>query len=261
MGDSAGQLAVYELWDELAEFGAGRVEAALVHLMKALAERLDADDILWVGALRVGEGRLARQDPLDGWRVRVFEHLNAPPEVEQRSNEAMREQDQEIALTTQALALSAGTFRVHRLRDGFIDYAAFRRTAHYRRFYRDLGLKDRMWAACPASEQTESVFVADRYRSRRRFSRRDARHFEGILRGLKWFHRQLFLSHGLHLVDTPMPPSQRRVLKGLLSDLSEKQIAAKLGLTPGTTHQYAVEIYRRFGVNGRAGLMALWLGS
>ena len=254
------QRSIYKLWDDLADFGAGQVDRALFYLMNALAEELGADDIIWVGALRVVRGRLAHKDPLKGWRVRVFEHLTAPPEIEQRSAEAMREQDQEVALTTRALALSAGRFRVYRLRDGFIDFAAFRKTLHYRKFYQEPGIRDRLWVAFPTMADAESVFVVDRYHSRQRFTENDAAYAGALLRGLKWFHRQLFLSHGLHLVDTPIPPSQRRVLNALLSDMSEKQIAAQLGLSPGTTHQYAVEIYRRFGVNGRAGLMALWLG-
>lgn len=252
---------IYRLWDELADFGAGNTGLALGHLKAALAGELGADDVLWVGAVRVVNGRAARRDVLSGWRVRVFQHLREQPDVERRSTEAMREQDSDPGMTTLALSETTGTFRVCRLRDGFIDFEAFRRTDHYRKFYRDLGVCDRMWAAFPVSREAESVFVADLYGARRRFSASDVQFFGEALRGLKWFHRQLFLSHGMHLADRPLPPSQRRVLDCLLTHLSEKQIADQLGLTVGTTHQYAVEIYRRFGVNGRAGLMALWLGN
>ena len=52
---------------------------------------------------------------------------------------------------------------------------------------------------------------------------------------------------------------QRRVLALLLTDKPEKEIAHDLSLTPGSAHQYVVEIYRKFRVNSRAGLMALWI--
>ena len=45
----------------------------------------------------------------------------------------------------------------------------------------------------------------------------------------------------------------------LLTELTELEIGAALGLTPRTTHQYAVAILKKFGVKGRVGLMAHWL--
>ena len=37
---------------------------------------------------------------------------------------------------------------------------------------------------------------------------------------------------------------------------SEKQVAARLGLSPATIHQYVTALYRRFGVQSRGQLMA-----
>jgi FixJ family two-component response regulator len=53
---------------------------------------------------------------------------------------------------------------------------------------------------------------------------------------------------------------ERRVARLLLTDQKEKQIAHALGLGFDTTHNHVSEIYRKFGVRSRAGLMALWLG-
>ena len=46
----------------------------------------------------------------------------------------------------------------------------------------------------------------------------------------------------------------------LLTERGEKEIARDLDLTPATTHTYITALYRKFGVSGRAGLTALWLG-
>lgn len=46
----------------------------------------------------------------------------------------------------------------------------------------------------------------------------------------------------------------------LLTDRSEKLIAADLGVSPSTLHTYVRDVLRKFGVSGRTGLLALWLG-
>lgn len=56
-----------------------------------------------------------------------------------------------------------------------------------------------------------------------------------------------------------LAPYEQRVLKLLLTDAAEKQIAHRLGLADSTTHSYVTAIYRKFGVRGRAGLMSLWV--
>ncbi|MFX1767850.1 PAS domain S-box protein [Paraburkholderia sp. A1RI-2L] len=56
-----------------------------------------------------------------------------------------------------------------------------------------------------------------------------------------------------------LAPYERRVLKLLLTEATEKQIAERLGLAVSTTHSYITGIYRKFGVRGRAGLMSRWL--
>jgi DNA-binding NarL/FixJ family response regulator len=45
-----------------------------------------------------------------------------------------------------------------------------------------------------------------------------------------------------------------------LTGLPEKQIAEELGRSYHTIHEYVSAVFRKFGVNNRAALMALWLG-
>jgi DNA-binding CsgD family transcriptional regulator len=253
--------ALYGLWDALADYPASQADAALVHLMKTLAGWLRADDVLWIGAVRMMSGATARRDAQLGWRGRIVRRLHPPPpEVLRKSMQAMREQDTDPGLTSRAIAARAGAFRVHRLRDGFVDFGALKQTKHYRVFYREPRIVDRMWEALPVNGDAESYFVFDHIDTARRFSAADVARVTHALCAVKWFHRQILLSHGLLVAQQPLSPVQRRVLLMLLSGKSEKAVAAGLGQTPGTTHQYAVELYRKFGAKGRAGLMALWLG-
>jgi hypothetical protein len=53
-----------------------------------------------------------------------------------------------------------------------------------------------------------------------------------------------------------LPPYLQRLVPELLAGAGEKQIAARLGFTFNTTHQYIKAIYRRVGVTSRAEFMA-----
>ena len=79
---------------------------------------------------------------------------------------------------------------------------------------------------------------------------------------LNFFHGELGPLIGRALVSDSEPgpddlaPRLRQTLACLLEGDSEKQVAARLGLSQATTHQYVTALYRRFGVRSRAQLMA-----
>ena len=77
---------------------------------------------------------------------------------------------------------------------------------------------------------------------------------------MKCVSREMMLSHGLTLAGQPLTAVERRIVQWLLTDLSEKEIAEKMGQSPKTTHKYVTEIVRKYNVKGRVGLMALWFG-
>ena len=252
---------VHALWDALADFPAAQSDAALAYLKETLCGWLGADHALWVGAVRVTSGAAARRDPQHGWRIRASRHLRPTAAGAKRIRRGMWEQDTEPPMTSRAMLASAGTaFRVRTLHDGLVDLAAFRRTAHYRLFYEAIGVRDRLFAAFPVNRDVESCLIVDRITSPRRFSAADIELAGRALRGLKWFHRQLLLSHGLPVAREPLSPAQRRVVLLLLGGRTEKAIAKELGLAAGTVHQYAVDVYRKLSVKGRTELAALWLG-
>lgn len=49
---------------------------------------------------------------------------------------------------------------------------------------------------------------------------------------------------------------EQEVLQGLLEGLSEKQVAARLGLAPDTVHTYVRRLYEKLKVNSRAELLS-----
>ena len=56
-----------------------------------------------------------------------------------------------------------------------------------------------------------------------------------------------------------IPPRQLEVLRALQAGKSEKEAAAKLGLSRHTIHVHVKAIYKRFAVNSRAELLSLWV--
>ncbi len=251
--------AAYLLWDEVAAFPVARADDALTHLMQSLAGAIGADDVVWIGAARITSGAASRRDPQLGWRALAVRHWNPEPLILRISDKAVKEQDTEFSLTTRALIASAGAFRIHRLRDGFVDFQTFRRTPHYRVYYEEIGLTDRMFVGIPVNRDAECFLLFDYFRRAKRFSGADAAFVAHVLRGLKWFQRELLLGQGLLLASEPLTATERRIVSLLLTEKSEKEIAAELGHSPATTHKYITGILRKFGVSGRTGLLALWL--
>jgi DNA-binding CsgD family transcriptional regulator len=277
--------ATYSLWQRLAAFPAADTESALRHLMEWLAREIAADDVVWIGAVRALRGAAAKDDPFFGWRLRARESLRpASPAYSRllksyyeghhygkltRTYYARSHQEKidHVGMTGRASLSGAGRFRVHRLRDGWIDFAAFRRTPHYRLYYRDYRIADRMTIGYPVTPDAESFLLIDRINPRqgeggerrRPFNAREAAVAGGAARGVPGLHRRLFLDNGLFASDKPLSPTERRIVRGLLSGRSEKQLAAATGQSLATLHKYVTALYKRFRVNGRSALMALWL--
>ncbi len=61
------------------------------------------------------------------------------------------------------------------------------------------------------------------------------------------------------LIPQGLSPRQHQTLELLLSGDGEKQIAAKMKISPHTVHGYVKSVYRRFDVSSRAELLALWV--
>jgi DNA-binding CsgD family transcriptional regulator len=248
---------IHVLWDELADFGAPGNDAALVHMLRATSQLIDAQQAFWIGTIRI----LAEtNDPLRGWRLRALRRLHAPEEDRQLLKRAQQFHDNRIVdPITVEQARRAGTWRAHLLRE--IAPPDFERTAAYDMLYRSRGIHDAIFTGFPVNRDAESIFAWYRMGDARGpFSEDDCELVSAVLRPLKWFHRQIMLTHGLPVAEAPLTTSERRVTSLLLTECSEKQIAAELSLTPATTHTYITAVFRKFGVSGRAGLTALWLG-
>ena len=248
---------IHTLWDELADFDAARSDGALTHLMNGLCTLAGAWNVVWIGGVRLDA--TFHGDPVKGWRPRVIRYLHPSQPLDHNAREQAGELEQGVVdATTIRNTEGAGTFRANRLCD--LVGPEWFESPYCRNHYQGMGTGDAIWVVFPVNKDAESYFGIFRALDHPPFTEAERDVVAYALRGIKWFHRQLMLSHGLLVASTPLTPAERRVLHLLLTGLSEKLIASELGRSYHTTHECVTTIFRKFGVTNRAGLMSLWLG-
>lgn len=121
-----------------------------------------------------------------------------------------------------------------------------------------MGVDDTMGGVVPLSSSREGLLAVTRPLHDRAFSATDCSNLHRLQRASAWIHDQLS-RHARGQRDVRLPQRHQRVLDGLLSGASERNIATALGLSPRTIHKYVEQVYRAFEVSSRAELMARWL--
>lgn len=245
------------LWDEMADFDAASADEALEHLMRFLQKEFDAANVAWFTAIRLQE--VEPDCATMGWRQRAYGYLFPQPELSDLVEEETERMESNVVdvTTVRNLAL-VGTWRANRL----VDLAGpdWFESAFYRYHYVSHGHSDAIWAGCPVNADAEVYFGLYRSLDQPHFTPEERDQVGVVLRGLKWFYRQLFLSRGLGIADVPLTAMERIILRSLLSGQTEREIAEQQGQSPHTTHHHVKAIYRKFGITNRAALMAIWLG-
>ncbi len=258
--------AIYLLWEQMDRFPAGETDRAMLHLARNLKKLLNANNVKWMAAVRIIRGAKAKKDALLGWRMRGRYSFIPISEKYQKLIESLFQREKadsiaQVGITSHMLMQGAGKVQVHRLRDSWIPFREFQQTEHYRIHYIERGVSDRIWVSIPLNADTESIFLIDRPLNAPRFTKQEALLAATILRGISGFHRRLFLSRGLLIGDKALSPVFQRIVQKLLTGMSEREIAQSMNQRLSTTHKYIQTIYQRFGVNGRAALMSIWLGA
>jgi DNA-binding CsgD family transcriptional regulator len=145
---------------------------------------------------------------------------------------------------------------VTRTRRQLISDVEYYRSLAFNEYLRQNDADHRLVSVCQVSRDgAVSVIALQRSRGERDFSPREQRL-------LDFFHGELgrLVRGALVSATEPSPdrlsPRLRQTLGCLLEGDSEKQVAARLGLSHATTHQYVTALYRHFEVQSRAQLLA-----
>lgn len=252
-----GHARIHALWDEIPAFGASRTEAALEHVLKELMTLMDAQHAYWTGSFRMPH--IGARDPVGGWRSRVARQLSPSPQWEALRKEQVRRLNAgSIDPSIAALIAEPGRYRIL-IRSECVGEDWFD-SDYYKNMIRPLGIRDAIYVATPLGPEVESWLVFERIgEDSPLFGETERALLDLAVRPMRWFHRQLLLHHGALIADTPLTPSERKVLSELLTEKTEPEIAAALHLAASTVHTYCTRICRKFNVRGRAGLIALWL--
>jgi DNA-binding CsgD family transcriptional regulator len=246
---------IHNLWDELAAFEAAQTDAALTHLLTQVADMVGAENAYWFGAVRMAD---STGDPLLGWRPRGIRYLQPLPQDTSFTRDRIRSLDRgAVDEATVAQARMAGSYRSNRLCD-LVSDEWFQSDIY--QGYLDRGVHDSLVVGVPVSSMAEGYYGFLRMRPDDPFTEADRDLALYAMRGLTWFHREVLLAHGLLVARTPLTPIERRVLAHLLTEQSEKSIASTLGVSASSLHTYVRDVLKKFGVSGRKGLTALWLG-
>jgi DNA-binding CsgD family transcriptional regulator len=155
----------------------------------------------------------------------------------------------------QALKQVPGRLVVRTRRELVADRAWYR-SAAWNGYRRPVDLDDQLTSVYQISDAgVVSVIAMLRAPGERHFSPREQR-------VLRFFHEELgrLIGHALVSPTESKPAGLSRrlgqTLACLLDGDSEKQVAARLGLSQATIHQYVTALYRHFGVRSRGQLLA-----
>ncbi len=247
---------VHRCWDRIASLQRAHIEPELPGALAALGDLVKAQNAFWLGVVRLST---APGDPLQGWRPRALVYLK-PNDIDLNfAKKVTRGYDAgQVDESSRTNTREAGVFRA-RLQKEIVPAEWFG-SPYHQAAYVARDIRDVVYVVTPVSRDAESYFGFHRKGRHRPFTTADRDLLAHAVRPLLMFQRQLMLGYGLFVASKPLTPAERRVLSCLLTGRSEKEIAATLSLTVRSTHAYVTELFRKFGVSSRAGLMALWLG-
>jgi DNA-binding NarL/FixJ family response regulator len=144
-----------------------------------------------------------------------------------------------------------------RRRAELCDDQTWRSSEHFQLLRQALGLNDTLYAriAVPARMIVLCLF---REKDDKPFAERECQLVDLCLSQMAWPYQP---------DDAPadprvaaLQPRLRKVMQHLLEGDAEKQVAAKLGLSKHTVHEYVKMIYQQLGVSSRSELLSQWVG-
>ena len=124
---------------------------------------------------------------------------------------------------------------------------------------RRFGLRDRMLSLFPIDERNLLFLGFDRRLGGEMFNQNEGDVALGAAYMFAPIFRAWALTFGYADGYEQLTPREVDVLGGLLDGQSESEIAADLGLKPGSVHQVVLRVYSKFQVGGHAELTQLWL--
>ncbi len=248
--------ALFTLEGELSEVAAHSHRDAVSHFAAELPRVLGGDAVVWWSAMS------APGVPVTS---RVF---GLEPSVLRRWEESyLLEGEYAAHPMWPGLFESGAANGLTRRREELVRDADWYRSPHIAEWCRGLGYDDVLANVAPLAPSGRSAarlgFVAVvRPWGQARFTQREADVLEVAQHRTRWLTQAAVLDERAarhEALRAKLPPHLKRVRAQLLLGHSEKEIAARLGLSPRTVHKYVENLYAAFDVQSRPQFMALWV--
>lgn len=255
--DTATANRIFGLWDKMSRTDPIDMDASLKVLLQELCQLLGAYTANSLVAVRMSTRK--KSDALMGWRPRHTVHLEMTPQIRANLQDAKRRLDSDTHDVTVLRNIAfAGSWRAKRLCE--LAPPEWFESEFYQQFAVRVGCRDALWIGCPVNKDLELYVGLFRNPQQPLFQAQDGEVALVAMRGLSWFLQRYVLGLGLNLADAPLTGMERRVLTHLLKGDTQSNIAERMRQSHHTTHDHIKSIYRKFNVNSRAALSALWLG-
>jgi DNA-binding CsgD family transcriptional regulator len=222
------------------------------HALDGLCSLVGAQVGLWCVTEGMDSGRVMLLSAID----RGFSG-----ESERESFLRFLHSDQQCALDPSMAPLAtkaAGAFFTV-TREQLVDDRTWYRSEHVQDFRRVARVDSCIYTAARSSSTGATCLSIHRPWGARPFSERERLLVDAFHQECRWLHAPSRTVDGALL--RGLGPRLRETLQALARGLSEKQIAAELGLSRHTVHEYAKALHRHFGVSSRSELLALCLGT
>lgn len=247
---------IFALWDRMTAQDTADAGHALRVLLLALCDLLAAKTAVCMVAARLPD--LDGDDPVHGWRPCHISYLHPDAGALENARLAMHSDSYgQPDITVINNVDGAGIWRARRLVE--LAPPEWFESPYYEQFYTRLGRIDAIWVACPINQDLEIYIGIYRGEGQAPFEPPEAETALFAMRGLRWFLQRYLLDLGLDAASAPLTDTERAVLHGLLKGQAQKAVATELAQSVHTTREHIQTIYRKFNVNSRAELMALWL--
>ena len=258
-----------KLWAEVSMFPVRDATPALHLLLGKLCKLLGGCDASWM-VLRK-ESKLPRDisadhyqtifEAMNGWAPVTAEYLN-PDKVFKRVADRwlMHARKEGVDPITRVMLDGAGKYTRSRTRHDVATDEEWEHhwiSKHFNAFY---GIGERLLAISPLNKKCEACIIIDRPVGAEPYMTADRDFLVFALANVSTLNKRLCMERGLLGTTALLSKRETDTYRLLLTDLSESEIAASLKLSTHTVHDYARQLYRKFGVKGRVGLMAMVLG-
>jgi DNA-binding CsgD family transcriptional regulator len=221
------------------------------HALDGLCALVGAQVGLWAVVDGMAVGRPVLQNTLDrGW--------SGDSEREAFLRFLRAEQERTLDPSMPSLAQITEGPLFTRTREQLVDDRTWYGSAHVQELRRVARVDHFIYTAMRISSNEARCIAVHRPWGAKPFTERERLLIDMFHRESQWLHDpsrpiESALLRGLG-------PRLQETLHALARGLSEKQVAAELGLSQHTVHDYVKALYRHFGVSSRSELLALCLG-